>query len=342
MKDICDVVQDILPLYLDGDLRVGTKRFVDDHLKECASCRQSLADSVEGEQLFREVVKENNIDAVSGRRIWFKSMLRYLLKPAVWVFMVLVVSVTIIVTMVSRPNMVHYEILTTAATAEEMLHPGFFRAGLNRDGNNALKFMLEQFSSPYEKDRYTYIYRANWVNESIILDRLYPSIDASAELYYPDVKTPEPKMMPRDILMELDNPMQFSLSFNRFVSLAELKLLFEDSDVELLWLGIATRDYQNEPNWQSFNDLWGLPVHYLQNNIKEFEIAVQEEIRNRTKMLTDYQQYLTGVDSFLPLRLKYIQKNGIKVFGVVVRATGPDILRWIDKYPLVRYYRRMS
>ncbi len=323
-------------------MRVGTKRFINEHLSECSDCQKILEDSLEGEQLFREVIKDNRVDAISGRRIWFRSMLKYLLKPAFWVLMVCIIGVIIFATIISRPNLLNYEILTAAATAEEMLHPGFFRASQSRESYNSLRFELQQFSSPGQKDRFTYIYQASLVNDSIILDRVYPSIDASSELYYPDVPVPQPSTLPRDILMELDKPVQFSLSFNRFVNLSELKLLFEDSDVELLWLGIATRDSSMSPNWMSYLDAWGLPVWFLQNNVKEFEVAVQDELRNRTKMLTDYRQYLTGIDPNLSDRLEYIQKNGIKVFGVIVRATGPEMLRWIDKYPLVRYYRRLS
>ncbi len=341
MNDKCDVVQDLLPLYLEGDLRVGTKRFIDGHLKNCPECQKLLEDSLEGEQLFREVIKDNRVDAISGKRIWYRSMRKYLLKPAFWVFLVGLIGVIIFATIVSRPNLLHYEILTTAATAEEMLHPGFFRTSQNRDSRNALKFELQQFTSPGQKDNLKYIYRASLVNDSIILDRLYPFIDVSAEIYYPDVNTPMPSTLSRDIMVQIDKPAQFSLSFNRFVNLSELKLLFENTAVEILWLGIATRDSSEPSNW-SFIDTWGLPVWFLQNNVKEFDISVQDEVRKRTKMLTDYKKYLTGIDPNLSDRLEFIQKNGIQVFGVIVRATGSELLHWLDKYPLVRYYRRLS
>lgn len=341
MNDKCDVIQDLLPLYLDEDLRVGTKRFIDEHLKSCPECRKLWEDSLEGEQLFREVIKDNRVDAISGKRIWYRSMRKYLLKPAFWAFLVGLIGVIIFATIISRPNLLHYEILTTAATAEEMLHPGFFRTSQNRDSRNALKFELQQFSSPGQKESLKYIYRASLVNDSIILDRIYPFIDVFAEIYYPDVNTPMPSTISKDIMVQIDEPAQFSLSFNRFVNLSELKLLFENTEVELLWLGIATRDSSKAPSW-SFIDTWGLPVWLLKNNVKEYDISVQDEVRKRTKMLTDYKKYLTGIDPNLSDRLEYIQKNGIQVFGVIVRATGSELLQWLEKYPLVRYYRRLS
>lgn len=342
MREKCDVVQDLLPIYLDGELREGTKRFVEAHLKECSKCKQLLDDSFEGEKLFRSAITDNRLDAFSSRRMWYKSMLKYLLKPAFWVLLVCLIGVIIFTTIVSRPNFLYYEILTTAATAEEMLHAGFFRSSINREGTNSLNFYLEQFSSPQETMRHTYLYRASLAGDSIILDRLYSFIDSSVEVYYPDVNTPQPATMSEEIVSQMVEPVQFTLSFNRFISLPELEVLFENSDIEILWLGIATRDLRDNTSWMNFWDTWGLPVYYLHNNIKDMEDIVQDEMRDRTKKLVDYGKYLAGIDPYLTQRLEYIQKNGIKVYSVIVRATGSEILKWIDEYPLVRYFRRLS
>lgn len=342
MNDRCDVVQDLLPLYIEGELRSGSKRYVDEHLKGCEDCRKLLNDSVEGEQLFRNVFQESWRDTIPGKKIWVRSLFRFLLKPAFWVLIVSLIGVVIFATMIKRPYLLNYEILTTAATAEEMLHPGFYRASQSRENNNALRFELHRFSAPTQKEKYTYIYRASLISDSIILDRLYPYMSASAEIYYPDVDTPQPAFMAKEILKEIDEPVQFSLSFNRFVDLQELKMLFDETEVEILWLGIATRDLSDNPNWITFWDSWGLPVWFLQNKVKDLDLVVQEEMRNRIKMLTDYKKYLAGIDPNLSERLEYMQKSGILVFGVIVRATGPEMLTWIDRYPIVRFYRRLS
>ncbi|UFJ39513.1 zf-HC2 domain-containing protein [Brevibacillus humidisoli] len=39
MREQCDIVQDILPLYMDGALRQPTKDYVQRHLAECERCR---------------------------------------------------------------------------------------------------------------------------------------------------------------------------------------------------------------------------------------------------------------------------------------------------------------
>jgi len=342
LRDKCDVVQDLLPIYLDGELREGTKRFVEEHLKECSTCRQVLEDSFEGEKLFREVIQDSRIDAMSARKMWYKSMLKYLVKPAFWVFMIALIGVIIFATIVSRPNLLNYEILTTAASAEEMLHPGFFKASLNRESINALNFNLEKFSSPSDNIRTTYQYRVSLVNDSLIFERLYSFEDSSVELYYPDVATPKPAMMDPTIVAEMLEPTLFTLSFNRFVTLQELEVLFESSDIEVLWLGIASRNLHDTTKWLSFWDNWGLPVYYLQSNIQRRKNAVEDEMRKRVKSFTDYGKYLAGVDPYLSQRLEYVNENGIQVYGVVVRTKGAVMLDWLEKYPLVRYFRRMS
>ena len=43
MKDKipCDIIQDLLPLYADGLTRENTGKEIEEHLKECALCRES-------------------------------------------------------------------------------------------------------------------------------------------------------------------------------------------------------------------------------------------------------------------------------------------------------------
>jgi len=38
MMNKCDIVQDLLPLHIDGILRESTERFVKDHLMNCNAC----------------------------------------------------------------------------------------------------------------------------------------------------------------------------------------------------------------------------------------------------------------------------------------------------------------
>lgn len=40
MKNMCEIVQDLLPLYVDGCCTQGSRELVEEHLKECAACKQ--------------------------------------------------------------------------------------------------------------------------------------------------------------------------------------------------------------------------------------------------------------------------------------------------------------
>ncbi|MDO5715769.1 MAG: zf-HC2 domain-containing protein [Tissierellia bacterium] len=50
-KNKCKIVQDLLPLYVDGVVHEKTKEFIEKHLKECNDCKQLLKDMTEEVQL---------------------------------------------------------------------------------------------------------------------------------------------------------------------------------------------------------------------------------------------------------------------------------------------------
>lgn len=41
MKNRCDIVQDLLPLYVDGCCHPGSRELVEEHLQECPACKQA-------------------------------------------------------------------------------------------------------------------------------------------------------------------------------------------------------------------------------------------------------------------------------------------------------------
>ena len=42
MKNECNIVQDILPLYMENMISTGTKQFVEEHLRQCTECEKKL------------------------------------------------------------------------------------------------------------------------------------------------------------------------------------------------------------------------------------------------------------------------------------------------------------
>ena len=56
MKITCNIIEDLLPLYIDDMVSEDSRQLVEEHLKECASCRKMLD----------EMKKENQLRTVSG------------------------------------------------------------------------------------------------------------------------------------------------------------------------------------------------------------------------------------------------------------------------------------
>ena len=65
MKNECDIVKDLLFSYNDGVLSTTSKEFVEEHLKTCESCNNTLK---EIQQENSEINQEKEIDALKGVR----------------------------------------------------------------------------------------------------------------------------------------------------------------------------------------------------------------------------------------------------------------------------------
>lgn len=49
MKNNCDIIRDLLPLYVDGVCSQESAKLVEEHLTDCQSCRE-LLDKLRGEE----------------------------------------------------------------------------------------------------------------------------------------------------------------------------------------------------------------------------------------------------------------------------------------------------
>ena len=41
-KKICNIVLDLLPIYVEDDVTNDTKEFIEEHIKECSNCKNKL------------------------------------------------------------------------------------------------------------------------------------------------------------------------------------------------------------------------------------------------------------------------------------------------------------
>ena len=41
-KKICNIILDLLPMYIENDVTNDTKEFIEEHIKECSNCKDKL------------------------------------------------------------------------------------------------------------------------------------------------------------------------------------------------------------------------------------------------------------------------------------------------------------
>ena len=54
----CNVIGDLLPLYVDGAVSEDTKKLVEEHLAECADCKKAAEDMEKEVDRYRSVTAE--------------------------------------------------------------------------------------------------------------------------------------------------------------------------------------------------------------------------------------------------------------------------------------------
>lgn len=97
MKIPCEVISDLLPLYVDDLCSEETRQFVETHLSQCESCRLEL-------ELMQKnipiITKEENLkEAQTFKNLsntWKKKMLKSLLKGALFTLIIIVILLLIL------------------------------------------------------------------------------------------------------------------------------------------------------------------------------------------------------------------------------------------------------
>lgn len=90
MEKTCDIIKDLLPLYIDGVCSEDSKRLVEEHIKTCESCKREL-ESYRGEILAVDNEEEEIIKKFSSR--WKKSKRKSLLTGILAMAVVIIVGI---------------------------------------------------------------------------------------------------------------------------------------------------------------------------------------------------------------------------------------------------------
>lgn len=154
-----------------------------------------------------------------------------------------------------------------------------------------------------------------------------------------------PVVSPRETWEALDTlpegtVAELSLSFLKTYSIEEVMEMLRDYDLEITWYAVDTGLEKNQRHREhpeplsAFRGAWGTPhqsrnmlAHYTQISSEEYSGVLEEYFLESMKYLLEHegltQKLYRGNPKELHLqeRYKYIQANGIQVYGVVV--TGP-------------------
>lgn len=86
----CDVVYDLLPLYMDGKVGEDSRIFVKEHLKKCKECKEMYEDmqriqesAPEKEEMQEKVAREKK------QKIFAKLQRHFFLALAIYVFVII-------------------------------------------------------------------------------------------------------------------------------------------------------------------------------------------------------------------------------------------------------------
>lgn len=91
MEKTCDIIKDLLPLYIDGVCSEDSKRAVEEHLKTCESCREEL-EGYKGEITAVDGQEEEVIKRISSR--WKRTKTKALLTGILVMTVLVIVGVS--------------------------------------------------------------------------------------------------------------------------------------------------------------------------------------------------------------------------------------------------------
>lgn len=92
MKISCEIIKDLLPLYLDRVCSNDSKALIEEHLAECDSCKAEL--QAMKEELFMNRKEQNLKEAEAVKslsRRWKKGMMKSLLKGVLITILIIAV-----------------------------------------------------------------------------------------------------------------------------------------------------------------------------------------------------------------------------------------------------------
>lgn len=135
MKTNCNIIKDLLPLYIDGIASKETIKLVDEHLAECKNCKEALEN-------MKEEIRVSDIDEKNAIKNFFKKIKR---KKRIAITLSVIITLILViggVNLWNKENFIrNYE--ENLITVEEQDDGGLI-ANINATNYTDLHFILEQ------------------------------------------------------------------------------------------------------------------------------------------------------------------------------------------------------
>ena len=97
MRIDCEIIKDLLPLYIDDICSSKSREIVEEHIEQCSSCKMEL--NLMNDDLSLNHIEENLNEAEAIKNLskeWKKGMLRSLLKGALTTAIIVLIFFTFI------------------------------------------------------------------------------------------------------------------------------------------------------------------------------------------------------------------------------------------------------
>lgn len=110
MKWSCDIIRDLIPLYIDGVCSEESKKIIEEHLEECEECRAYLSSMNEENKIIEHLHEEKESQKISSFKAVKKRINRkQIISGIIAILIVILLSITTIAVLKNIHRTVEYK-----------------------------------------------------------------------------------------------------------------------------------------------------------------------------------------------------------------------------------------
>lgn len=133
MKNNCEIIRDLLPLYCDGVCSEASKKAVEEHIEECAPCKA----------VYRDLSKEADIPLINANEEKDKAKVLKSVKKKI--ILKRIIAVVVAVVIAASGGLLAAKMLFDCKPVE--YHDGIMKVDEDSDGNLILKMYVDGYDN---------------------------------------------------------------------------------------------------------------------------------------------------------------------------------------------------